>query len=250
MNKKFLLWVTAAYIAGIVLGLLLFRSPSLSPAYLKEHGEEHERYLAVIKSEPFKAYEERPALHPLEGKLAEEVEFAEHYRESEAFLHEEHRVWWYVQYFKVLNSLIFVLYLAGFLGKPLLGFLDNQIQEIRRNLDEAAKARREADAQKAAVQEKVEGWAKLDADIRSESEATIARQVAKIRSEADDAEALLAKQTASRKQAELQVGARAIKTELVSEAIRQIEQRYKTETAHEELTANVDRFVSLLERLS
>ncbi len=250
MTKQYFYKVTAVYAIGTVIGLLCFGSPSLSKAYLKENEEAHKRYLAIVKSEEFKLHEERPALHPLEGKLKEDAEFVEHYRENEAFEHEENRIWWFVEYFKVLNSVVFICYLAGFVGKPLLNYLDGQIAGIRSSFADAEKARAEAARLKAEAQAKMATWAKTEERIQRESEAAVARHLAKIQQEAEAAKALLAKQTEDRKQAELYTAAKAIKTDLVNSALRELEDRYKNELTIEKLHTNVDRFVTLMERLS
>jgi F0F1-type ATP synthase membrane subunit b/b' len=250
MNKRLIRNVTVVYALGIVIGLVLFHSPNFSKSYLQQYGADHERYRAIIKTPEFKAYEERPALHPVHGKLEEDVEFVEAYLERPEYLREENRVWWFVEYFKVLNSTVFILYLAGFVGRPLLDYLDGQIKDIRKGLDDAARARQDAKASKAGVQEKVAGWAEMEDRINKESEATIAQHVAKIQAEESDAATLLARQTAERKQAELFTAARTIKTELVTEAIQRLEERYKNELTLEKLSVNVDHFVNMMERLS
>lgn len=250
MSKRYFMIVTAIYAVAVLVGLAAFRSPGLSRPYLQKYGMEHERYLAIFKSPQFKAYEERPALYPPKGRFAEDVEFVERYRARPEFIREEHRIAWYVEYFKVLNSAAFILYLAGLVGKPLLSFLDAQIEEIRRRFAEAEKARRAAAAQRAAAQAKVDEWGETEERIRKESEAAIAKHLAKIQEEADCAKALLEKQKVDRKQAELYTAARSIKTELVTKAIRQLEERYETELTQEKLNANVDRFIALMERLS
>lgn len=250
MTKQYFYKVTAIYAIGTVIGLLCFGSPGLSKAYLKGHEQDHKRYLTIIKSEEFKIYEERPALHPLEGKLKEDAEFVEHYRENKDFEHEESRIWWFVEYFKVLNSAVFVCYLVGLVGKPLLKYLDEQIATIRNNFAEAEKARAEAARLKAEAETKMATWAESEERIRAESEAAVAKHLARIQEEGEAAKALLARQTEDRKQAELYSAAKAIKADLVEEALRELEDRYKNELTIEKLNANVDRFVTLMERLS
>jgi F0F1-type ATP synthase membrane subunit b/b' len=250
MNKRLILGVTVFYVIGILLGIILFRSPGFSKAYLEVYGEEHDRYNAIIKTEEFKSHEERPLLHPLHGKLEEDFKFVEEYSERPAFIHEEERIWWFVEYFKVLNAVVFISYIVGFARKPLLSYLDDQIKQIKQNLDDAAKARQEAAVLKGHVAEKTEGWAQTEAKILAEADLTVARHREIIESEAKDAAAVLAKQTAERKQAELYAAARTIKTEMVTEAIQRLEDRYKNELTLEKLTLNVDHFVNLMERLS
>ncbi len=250
MNKQFLWTVTALYAAGMLLGVLLFHSPSLSKGYLEKYGAEHERYLKIIKTEAFKAFEERPDLHPPQGHMKEDIEFAEHYAARPEFIAEKHRIFWFEEFMKVLNSAVFILYLAGLVGKPLLNYLDGAIQQIRTSFEEAAQARKAARAKREAAQAKMDAWAGNEARLRQEAEANVARHLAKIQEEEANARALLKKQTEDRKQAELYVAARAIKTELVNEAIKKLEDRYKTELTLEKLSANVDRFTTLMDRLS
>jgi len=250
VNKQFLWTVTAIYAAGMLLGVLLFHSPSMSKGYMEKYGAEHERYLKIFKSEMFKAYEERPDLYPPQGHFKEDVEFVEHYVSRPEFIAEEHRIFWFVEFMKVLNSGVFIAYLAGLIGKPMLKFLDDSIQQIKSSFEEAAKARREAQEKRAAAQAKMSEWSAKEAKIQEESESTVARHLAKIHEEAENAQALLKKQTEDRKQAELYVAARAIKTELVNEALRKLEERYKNELTLEKLNSNVDRFTTLMDRLS
>jgi F0F1-type ATP synthase membrane subunit b/b' len=250
MIKNYYVRVFIAYVVFIVVGFVLFGSPMLSKEYMKEHGKDHARYLEIIKTDAFKAYEERPELHPLPAKLEEDAKFVEHYREQPAFEHEERRIWWYIEFSKVLNTVIFILLLKGLVGKPLLNFLDAQIQAIRSSLAEAEKARAEAAQLKVAAQAKMDTWTKTEARVLENSEATIAAQLAKIHEESEYAKALMIKQTEDRKQAELHAAARTIKTELVTESIRVLEERYRTEQTLEKLETNVERFTALMERLS
>lgn len=250
MNKQFLWTVTAIYAAGMLLGVLLFHSPSLSQGYLEKYGAEHERYVKIIKTEAFKAFEERPDLHPAEGHMKEEIEFAEHYMSRPEFIAEKRRIFWFEEFMKVLNSMVFVLYMAGLVGKPLLKYLDDSIRQIKTSFEEAAKARREAREKRGAAEAKMNEWSAKEAKIQEESESAISRHLAKIHEEAENAQALLKKQTEDRKRAELYVAARAIKTELVNEALKKLEARYKTELTLEKLNANVDRFTTLMDRLS
>ncbi len=250
MNKRLALWVTVGYVIGLVVGIALFHTPGLSKAYLEKYGAEHARYLAITKSPEFQRFEEQPKLHPLPPALEEEERFIEEYRERPEFEAEERRIWWYVEYFKVLNSAAFILYLAALAGKPLVGYLDSQIKAIQTSLDNAAKARQQAAAVKTEAKAKVEEWAAKEAQIKADCDATVARNLERIRAEAADAAAQLARQTEERKQAELYALNRTIKTELVSEAIERLKVQYKTDTSLEKLSANVDRFVNLMERLS
>jgi F0F1-type ATP synthase membrane subunit b/b' len=250
MNTSLLKKVTILYIVGIAVGLAMFKSPSFSAAFRQEHGKELDRYFAIVKSEPFKLYEQRPHLYPLEGKLLEDAEWAEHFREMEAFEHEEHRIALYVRFFNVLNSTVFILYLVALIGKPLTGYLDVQIQAIRQKLGDAAAARAKAGERKTAARARLDAWPQEEAALNAETGAEIAHRVEEIATSEAEARATLERQVAERKQAELNVLARTIRKELVSEAVARLEERYKAEVSADELSRSVDQFTVLIERLT
>jgi F0F1-type ATP synthase membrane subunit b/b' len=248
--KKFLYTVLGVYVACAVLGLLLFKSPSYSRPYLAKYGHEHERYHKIVKNEKYKAYIERPHLHPADERLLADVEFAKAYEARPELKAERRRMFAYDVYFKVLNSTAFIVLIARALRKPVVQFLDGKITEIRSELDSADKARAEAQQLKAAAATKMEQWAAIEEGILKDTDAAIEQKLAAIRQEFEEARAELANETADRKQAEVYRAVRTVKEELVSQAIRTLEERYRTETTQAQLAANVDRFVRFMDRLS
>lgn len=250
-TKKFLYTVLVVYIVVAVIGVALFRSPSLSAAYTKEHGKDHAAFLKIKKTPWFKAYEERPKLHPpVNEQQREAVEFVEHYEANPQFHAEEARMFRYTIYFRVLNSTIFVVLIGFVLRKPLAGFLDSKISEIRTDLDTAAKAREDAVQLRAQAQEKVEKWESVEAAIKKEADDNLRADLAKIQAEFKQACEQLEKETVDRRQAEHYRAERTLKTELVEEALSALKERYRTEATGDNLARNVDTFVKLMERLS
>lgn len=250
-TKKFLYTLLVVYVVAAVVGVALFRSPGLSSAYQKEFGKEHKEFLKIKKSDWFKAYEERPKLHPpINDEQREAIEFAEHYEANPRFQAEEARAFWYMVYFRVLNSGVFVTLIGFALRKPLTGFLDGKIAEIRADLDGAAKAREEAAQLKASAREKIDKWETVHANIQKQADATLETELAKVRDEFEQARAQLEKELADRRQAEQYRAERTLKTELVEQAVATIENRYRTEATLERLTQNVDTFAKLMERMS
>ncbi|MCX5757936.1 MAG: hypothetical protein NTU83_05425 [Candidatus Hydrogenedentes bacterium] len=249
--KKFLKIVLAVYIIGAIIGVALFRSPNLSAAYKKQYGKEHAEFLKIKKTPWFKAYEERPKLHPpIDKRQLEDIETVENYESRSEFQAEETRIFRYVIYFRVLNSGVFVALIAFALRKPLMGFLDDKVAEIRSDLDSAAKAREEAARLKAQSRDRVEKRESVEAAIQKEADLSLQRDLAKIRLEFEQSRAQLDKELTDRRQAERYRAERTIKTELVQEAITALENRYRTEATLEHLTRNVDTFAELMERLS
>lgn len=250
MSKRYFLLVTAAYVVGCAVGLKLFESPQLSKAYLAVHAAEHERYLKIIKGDAFKAYEERPELHPLAGSDKADVEFVEEYLSNPEFEHEEHRIWWYVEYFKVVNSAVFLLYLWGLVGSHLMGMLDARVDAVRKRFAEVEQEIADAARVKAEAEDKTAHWDEVESAIRKESEDAIAESMEKVKQEDECARRILEKQLEDRKHAELLATAETIRLELVTEAIHQTTEHYRTERLGEKLEINVNSFIKLLERMS
>jgi F0F1-type ATP synthase membrane subunit b/b' len=249
-TKKFLYTMFIAYAVCASVGLALFRSPSYSRQYLAKYGHEHERYHKITKNKEYKVYIERPHLRHADARLQADAAFAKDYEAREDFRAERRRMFAYDVYFKVLNSTAFIVLIARALRKPLVQFLDGKITEIRSELDSADRARAEAQQIKAAASTKMEQWAAIEEGILKDADAAIAQRLAVIRQEFEEARAELVNETADRKQAEGYRSVQTVKEELVSQAIRTLEERYRTETSQAQLAANVDRFVRFMDRLS
>jgi len=250
MSKRFFILVTVAYAVGCALGLILFKSPQLSKTYLAGHAAEHERYLKIVKTDAYKAYEERPELHPLSGAAKEDAEFVEEYLSSPELEHEENRIWWFLQYFKVVNSAVFLLYLWGLAGPILLPMLDERVEGVRKRFAEVEQEIADAAKVKADAERKTADWEQVEAAIRKESEDAIAESMAKVKEEDESARKMLDKQLDDRKHAELLATAETIRLELVTAAIDRATEHYRTERLDEKLEINVNSFVKLLERMS
>ena len=250
MNKPLLIKVAIGYVAGIVIGLFLFGSPSYSKQFRHEYQAELDRFVSIVHSEYYKLYEDRPALHPLHGEELENVEWAEHFAESEAFDAESRRIARYIQYFNALNSAAFILFMIALAGKPILGHLDGQIQEIRQRLDDAAAARKQAGTRKASAESRMEAWQQEASQIQEKAEAELARCLAEVEREEAESRAAIERHAEERRQMEAEALAQTIHRELVSEAIGQLEKRYNAEKSVEELERSVDHFTTLIERLT
>lgn len=250
MSKRYFILVTVAYAVGCAVGLAMFQSPEFSKSYLAKHGAEHKRYIETIKSDVFKAHEERPAVIKLPEADEENLKFVEEYVASDEFKQEEHRAWWFVEYFKVVNSTVFLLYLWGLAGPPLTALLDAQIEGVRKRFAEVEQEMAQAAKVKADAVSKTSDWEQVEAAIRKESEDTIAESMAKVKEEDESARKMLEKQLDDRKHAELLATAETIRLELVTAAIDEATEHYRTERLGEKLEINVNSFIKLLERMS
>lgn len=250
MSKRYFIIVAVLYLVGCGLGVVFWKSPSLSSAYMAAHKADHERYLKIIRTEAFKRHEERPQLHPLTGEAFEDAEFVEHYRENPEFEHEENRIARYIEFMKIVNSVAFIALLWGAVGSKLTAVLDERIETVRKRFADVEAAEIQAKKIEEASAQKMAAWPEIESSIRKESEETMAQSLAKIKEEDDSARALLDRQEEERRHAELLAAADTIRVELVTEAIRQAEGHYRAQRGEEKLDVNVDRFINLLERMS
>jgi len=248
-TKKFLYTTVAIYIVAAVVGIALFRSPGYSRQYIAKYAHDMERRHKIMKNEAYKAYIERPKLHPASAKLLADVSFMKEYESRKEFTNEQRRMFRYTIYFRVLNSAVFIVLMGYALKKPVLDFLDKKVAEIRNELSDAERARIEAAQAKSEADGKMERWQQTTEGIKKETDALIARQLQGIHKELEDTKAQLGKEQEDRRLAEERRAVRIIKEDLVNGAAAALEQRYKTEATQARLTASVDSFVRFMERL-
>lgn len=249
-TKRFMLGCLGAYAALLVVGLFLFRTPGYSKEYMSRFGEEHERFHKILKSDAFKAFEANPVLEALPEAERENIEFAEHYMERPEYRAEKRRMMAYLIYFRTVNSAVFLLLLGYALKGPIAAGLDRAISDIRKRMEKAAELRRQAAERKAEAKRFVDQWEQEKAALEDKTKATVEHDVAEIRERGRLALEQLERETEDRKHAEMLKSAYLIREELVNEAMRRLEERYRTETTEADLSRNVDQLVRILETLS
>ena len=248
--KRFLISYCVIYVVLCGLGITLFKSPTFSGAYLAKYKVEHEQFHAIIKSEPYKIWKERPALHPPSAELKKKIDFVAEYEERPEFKAEEHRVGLYRFYFKWMNALMFIWMLVHFARKPLCDFLDSKIAEIRTTIEQAERQREEAAQKYVDVQEKLKTFPGLAAEIQKKADADIEVNLQHISEEGKLSEHQLTVEIDDRKREDWHEAATTIRHELVTQALARVEERYRTEPSLKNLEHSVDEFVSVLEQIS
>ncbi len=248
--KKFLYTMAAIYVVCAVVGIALFRSPNLSSAFLATHEEEHKRFEEIVKSNEYKLYIERPHLYKASPELVADAAFAKEFEEKPEFLAEQKRRFRYTMFFKVVNSITFIALVGFAVKKPLLGFLDKQISDIKAGLSNAEQARKDAAKAKSEASAKMTQWDETAKSIHKETDGLIAAQLRDIHKEFEEAKGELEKEKQDRRLAEEFRAARTMKEELVNQALGALEKRYRTEGTHALLAANVDSFERFMEKLS
>lgn len=248
--KRFLLGYFVAYVVLCAVGIAVFKSPDFSSTFKSTHGEELKRFHAILKSPAYKTYHERPHLAKPDEALKADVEFVEEFEANPAFKAEEHRKALYVLYFKWMSSAMFVLLVVRFASKPLCGYLDGQIAEIKRNLDEAEQARTQAAAKKAEALKQLETFPALATDIHQQSDKDVAAALKQVNEEGTLAEHQLAVEMDDRKRDECSQAVATIRKELVERALDEVEQMHRTDPALKDLTRCVVHFEQVLEQIT
>jgi len=226
--------------------------PGLSRDYLAKHDEEHDHYLDIIKSDEYKLYEQRPALHDPHGpdappEFAKDLALVEHYEANPEFQAEEHRIHRYGLFFDFFNAALVAILIVRFARKPLIDFLAAQAAGVRERIETAAQERQEAQQRRQRAEGKL---AHLDEERERVAEETARRldqELADLKEANERSAALLSRELADRKRQEVVAAHERVKRELVDETIERLAERCRAEQSAEREAQLVDQFVRDLE---
>jgi len=250
--KRFLLILGAVSLSVWIGANLLLGPPGLSRQYLRQYKEQHERYIEVTKSLPYKLYSERPHLHGpgspgAPDDLAPNIALVEQYEANPAFQAEQRRIARYGLFFDLFNAGLVVVILVRFARKPLLNLLDEKVAEVRDRIKSAAQARRTAEERRRRAEHQL---AHLDDDrarIAEETGRRLEHEMAELQRSNERSLALLWQELADRKHQEIVAAKQQVKRELVNETIKRLVERYRAEQSPEREAELIDQFVRDLE---
>ena len=220
-TKKFLLLLTAIAFVGWIGVNFLLGPPGLSSEYLDKNGSAHERYLEVIKSDEYKHYAQRPAHFDLESnpELKRRVELVDAYVANEAYQSEQHRIHLYALFFELFNAALVVILVVRLAKAPLIKFLDEQIEELREKISQAARSRKSAQGRRAAVEEKIAHIHEEELKVSAATERRLERELAELAEANHYSYGLHERELTERKKAEEHAMELALKRQLVDQAI-------------------------------
>ncbi len=247
-TKRFFLIFFGVYLVVAVLWAAFMGPPGMSEEYLDEYKAGHEHYLQVVKSDAYKIHKERPHLHPAEGKLKRDVIFVEKYEALEDFQAEQKRISLFELVFSIVNAGMVVILAVRFGRKPLLGFLDEKIDDIRQKLDRSESARAKAAELRAAAEDNV---ARLDAQrqkVEEQAGEMIKDEKARLAEGTRLALEQLDEETEARKHAEERRAAMLVKEELVTQSVEQLAKELQTTLTPQDQDGLFDEFLGRLER--
>lgn len=252
-TKKFLKLYFSVAIGVWALLAFTLGPGDLSCNYRREYKEDHDRYLQVVKSVPYKHYVQRPALNEpgmadMPENFAAQIAFVEEYESREEFQREKRRSSFYTAFFKYFNALLLV-WLVWHLGKaPILRLLDGQIQELRDKIDAGKNAREAAAQRKQVATEKLGHVEEDDRRILTEAEERLTRETAELEEQQQRRIEIMNREMEDRKVEEEHAALMAVKAELVNNAVDDLLEHYGTSNDTDLQSKMVDAFTDGLEK--
>lgn len=270
--KRFLLILTLVYFALGTAILIFFGPPGLSSAYRQQYQDDHTRYLAVTKSQPYTLFEE---LKPMAGngrkyssvetlvdslfaehpeftiskkEFIEGIEFVEAYEQRPAFHHEEVRREWFGILFDWLNTLGVAVLVVRFASKPLGDLLDRRVAAVHSKLQKSREGREQAAQRLTTAKSQVDGLDGVTARLRQEGEDEWREITAQIEEDTRRGIAQLDRDGETRKSEEENLAAKQLREDLVREAINVFAERYAQRRSPEQEAHLIDGFIAELEQ--
>lgn len=252
--KRFLLITAGVSFVVWLTGNILWGPPDYSPKYLSQYKAEHDRYLTITKSEAYKRYLQRPALIDPAGSeafpnLASDLAFVQQYEARPEFQAEQHRRHIYYLYFEIFNAVLLVVIVVYLGKKPFLGFLDGKITELQETIEEAAKAKAEAEEKIAEANAKIKNLDTLRHGIESEVDARIQQEIQTLGQAHQTNKQQHLNEIEDRKKLEEQRASAKVKMELAKLAVQQLAEDCKKTTPQRHVDW-IDEFCADVEGLA
>jgi F0F1-type ATP synthase membrane subunit b/b' len=241
--KRFFLQFLLVYCVFAVPVLIFLGPPGLTAEYLETYKADHERYLDVTKSEAYKLYTERPELHAGDAAFQERVAFVTEYENRSAYRRENRRRSAYDLIFDVLNAASVVVIAVRFGRRPLLNLIDQQITEVRMDIENAEAAREAAREAKAAAEKKT---ATLDIEretLSTQAGDLVRHELAAIQESADHTVTQLEREAEERRRLHEEQATHQIKRELVEAAVAKAEECLAQTRSDERQALLIDQFL-------
>lgn len=222
--KRFLIIYVVVYLA-VGIGILATKGgPGLSAKYSAEgtNKHEHEHYLEITKSEPYKLWLENPDLHPLDAHHEAGRVFVEEYTSRPAFIAEERRRDSVELLFDFFNAFMVIVLAVRFGTGPLKEFLGGQVNDLRERMERLEQARNDAQRQRDEIQAQRDGVAQEEARISEETRQLLEHDLNQIKESTTVMLEQMAKETVDRQQDQFHLAAQRLKRELVTQAIDEI----------------------------
>ena len=251
-TKKFLkIYFGIAF--GVWLAVSIFLGPpGLSSDYKKEYKADHDRYLVITKSVPYKRYSQRPALNApgmeeVPASLERDIEFVNAYRSRPEYQAEMRRISHYTFLMRCFTVFL-VIWIVWKLGKdPLLRLIDNKILELREKLAAEQNACEAATQRKHAAELKLKQVQEDEGRILTEAQERLTKEEAELERAHQQRLEMMARELEERKQEEVHAAMMRVKADLVNDAIDQLLKTYQQRADEALRSSLIDGFTADLE---
>ena len=249
--KRFLSIFFAVY---IVVGAILnvsYGPPGMSAEFDRDpkNRAAYEHYLEVIKSEPYKLWQQNPTLNPPEATLhlEQNIAFVDAFEAHEDFQKEMERRERYKLSVECFHVAMMTILLVTLARRPLAKFLDQGIEQIRLRIATAEAAREEA-AQRRRVAEEAIG--RLDDEktfIRTEGQRLVEQELAEIHEVTEQSVAYVRQAAADRAREEEQMAAMQLREALFDAAVGRIVGKFRADASDADHHVLIAEFARELE---
>lgn len=247
---RFLAIYFGVYIAVALILNATLGPPGMSNEYLESYKADHDRYVAITKDPAFKRYQQRPNLNPPDEKMAQAITFYKSYIVNPEFQAEQKRRSRYNLSFDFFKFGMVILLMVHFGRVPITGLLDNMAKSVRTTIARAENARTAAESRRNDADRKVAGLTQEAVAVQQDTDARIAEMRGENEAMTDQSLKILAQETEDRKHNEEALALKALKAELVDEAIALLTKRFQAGISPEEESELTDQFIDQMERQS
>ncbi len=246
--KRFMLTLASISFIVWIGGSILMGPAGLSKDYLENFGDHHDEYLEIIKSNEYKLYRQRPHLHEpgqphVPEDFAQQLDFVETYTAQPEYQSELRRMHLYEVFFNVFNSLLLIAIIWRFARKPLLQFLDSGLARLQTRMESASEERRKSELRLLEAKEKLGHVDEERAKVLAETEERLNRELEALQEMNEQSLTMLDLEFTDRKQHEYHTAAMQVKSDIVNEAISQLENKYRNNLNEANQAVLLQRFI-------
>ena len=250
--KRFLILFAIVYAIPAIAVIFLFGPPGMSNEWLEQgtNEDEYELYLEFYKDSDVKLHLQNPEQHPLDEERAADAVVVEAFEKREDVQHEFHRRHIFELFFEFWNVIAVIVIVVYFAKKPLLGFLDSKIEEVRERIESADAIRSEAEARRAEAKARMDGIDDEVARINDQAEALRETERGNLSEQTDHILEQLEREIEERKELEQMRAVTQMRNELIERAFVEVEEQLLAERSPERQAAMLDQFTAGLEQRS
>jgi F0F1-type ATP synthase membrane subunit b/b' len=244
-------WFIAYFAVYLVVGITIIQTVGprgFTEEYIAQYGHEHEHYLEIIKSDEYELWSQRPNLYPMSAELQGKIDFVERYEGREAFQTEQARRGRFDMLFDFFNVIMVAYLMVHFARRPLMGFLDGQIQETRERVQLAEQAHAESLQLRTETEARISGLSAETVELAKHNSVLMEEERRKFEDFTRLGLHEIDQEAAQRRNAEVLAAKHRIREELIAQAVEKLTARYKVEASPERVTKLTAEFVRQLEK--